>query len=199
MMYSPNTRRGFTQSCFLLHLREKGPAGGRMRGNLAAFTLIELLVVVLIIGILAAVAVPQYQFAVDKSRVARYLTKIKDLVKAQQVYFLANGAYVCDMRKLDIDLTNLCNLAGTEYNELRACDAGQWGVNVRSNGRNADGDCSVYAISLYYCEKGSDCFHGTDRTEMHFDLWFNINNGSVISCSPFSTRGQKLCKWLKPN
>ena len=171
MMYNQNTRRGFT--------------------------LIELLVVVLIIGVLAAIAVPQYQFAVDKSRVARYLTRIKDLVNAQHVYFLANGVYVCDMRKLDIDLTKLCTLAGTEYNELRSCEGGLWGVNARAT-RNEDGDCSVWAISLYYCEKGSICYHGTDATEKHFDLWFSINDGSVKSCSSFSTRGHRLCKWLKP-
>ena len=73
--------------------------------NKQAFTLIELLVVVLIIGILAAVALPQYQKAVEKSRATQAFTLLKSLAQAQQAYFLANGEYATNLDELDVDLT----------------------------------------------------------------------------------------------
>ena len=68
------------------------------------FTLIELLVVVLIIGILAAVAVPQYQKAVLKSRIAVIQPVLASLRAAEEVYYLANGEYTDDYAALDVDL-----------------------------------------------------------------------------------------------
>ena len=67
------------------------------------FTLIELLVVVLIIGILAAVALPQYQKAVDKSKYATMISYVKALENAQDVYYLENGQYADDWNLLNID------------------------------------------------------------------------------------------------
>ena len=55
------------------------------------FTLIELLVVVLIIGILAAVAVPQYQKAVNKTRLTQVISNINVIQKAVDVYLLNYG------------------------------------------------------------------------------------------------------------
>jgi len=59
--------------------------------NNKAFTLIELLVVVLIIGILAAIGLPQYTKAVGKSRVAEAKINLKALAEAGKMYYLETG------------------------------------------------------------------------------------------------------------
>ena len=73
------------------------------------FTLIELLVVVLIIGILAAVALPQYNKAVEKSRAVQALTSLDALAQAQEAYFLSHGNYAVSMRNLDIEVPTVTN------------------------------------------------------------------------------------------
>jgi len=65
-----------------------------------AFTLIELLIVVLIIGILAAVAVPQYKKAVTKSKAMQGLTLIKEIAQGEELYYLEHGTYPQEFEKL---------------------------------------------------------------------------------------------------
>ncbi len=71
------------------------------------FTLIELLVVVLIIGILAAVALPQYTKAVEKSRTSEALTLMGDILTGERIYQLASGSYTTDLTVLDITMPGL--------------------------------------------------------------------------------------------
>jgi prepilin-type N-terminal cleavage/methylation domain-containing protein len=72
--------------------------------NKKAFTLIELLVVVLIIGILAAIALPQYQKAVEKSKIAQAVVLLRSLRDAQQRYLLIDGNYTINLLDLDIEI-----------------------------------------------------------------------------------------------
>ena len=79
----------------------EGP-GQRLAGttiffnNGNGFTLIELLVVVLIIGILASVALPQYQVAVAKSKFTKLIPTVKAMKDGMEMYYMANGGYPPD-------------------------------------------------------------------------------------------------------
>lgn len=80
--------------------------------RLGGFTLIELLVVVLIIGILAGVAIPQYEVAVKKSRLSANIPIVRTLADAEEAYYMANGAYTAFVTQLDVDMPTGCELEG---------------------------------------------------------------------------------------
>ena len=78
-----------------------------MKMSKKGFTLIELLVVVLIIGILASIALPQYFKAVEKSKASEALSLFGSLSGAQQRYYLVNDHYTTNYTQLDLDFPNV--------------------------------------------------------------------------------------------
>ena len=83
-----------------------------MKSN-QAFTLIELLVVVLIIGILAAVAFPQYERAMQETRFTQLVTASRAIVTSQNEYYMETGQYAS--RADELTLQYPLNDTGTRF------------------------------------------------------------------------------------
>ncbi len=77
---------------------------GLIKGK--GFTLIELLVVILIIGILAAVALPQYQKSIFKTHCLEAITTLKSIVDAQEAYAYEHGEYTASLADLPVYSSN---------------------------------------------------------------------------------------------
>jgi prepilin-type N-terminal cleavage/methylation domain-containing protein len=65
-----------------------------MRTNRKGFTLIELLIVVVIIGILAAIAIPKFADTKKKAYITAMKSDLKNMVSAAEAYFADNNTYV---------------------------------------------------------------------------------------------------------
>ena len=101
-----------------------------MKFNKKGFTLIEILVVVLIIGILAAIALPKYQKAVLKADLHRGINLVESLYQAQQAYYLANGDFAGDIDMLDVSIPK--NSSCTKTTNAYDCDYGRIFYNKKS-------------------------------------------------------------------
>ena len=76
-----------------------------MRRSRRGFTLIELLVVVVIIGVLAAIAIPKFQSTKGKANAASLKSDLRNLATAQEAYFYENLVYTTNVASLNVKLT----------------------------------------------------------------------------------------------
>ena len=140
------------------------------------FTLIELLVVVLIIGILTAVALPQYTAAVEKARMSEALTTIKYVRDAMKLRWLECGG------------DHNCMFQVQDYLELTG---GEWvsGLNYESKNFFYDFDMQIRAErrqgqdTIYELEEGGD--------------WESMIKGDDKCCRAFTDLGYRLCKGVE--
>ena len=156
----------------------------RERAYIKAFTLIELLVVVLIIGILSAVALPQYQKAVEKARMTEAVMAVEKIAQANQLYKIANGSFTRNITDLDIDYPGESTPYCGTINGIKT-------TNYTLTASNCSGDQYLIALAIRYNNSG--------------DIQYSIAIGTNLAreCNLYSDAFEyqrKLCQeWAAGN
>ena len=156
------------------------------------FTLIEMLVVVLIIGILAAIALPQYKIAVTKAEVASILPLMKRWKDALQEWKHIYGNYCIDGKGTDSTCEEI-----PDGNTLGVTWPSEWGCGTASLCKNKKETwkCYTHANGNVYCYKmKKDFFITYYQPDYFYEPLKQLRN--KIGCSSSSEKGIEFCKKL---
>jgi prepilin-type N-terminal cleavage/methylation domain-containing protein len=107
-----------------------------MRDN-KGFTLIELLIVVVIIGILAAIAIPKFSATREKAYFAAMKSDIKNLASQQEIYYADNYAYTTSTA--DLAFTN-----SEGVNVTIAASTSGWSASATHSALGGSEGCAIY-------------------------------------------------------
>ena len=144
------------------------------------FTLIELLVVVLIIGILAAMAMPQYFKAVERSRMTEADTLLGSIAQAQRRKFLQRNRFATDYRGLDVAPKGSTGaLYYTKGDPTTGANGNGFGVSLAGTAFNAG-----IATATRYAAGGN--------LQYEYSL-SRYYQGDNVTCVGTNTAGEELC------
>ena len=114
--------------------------------NRKGFTLIELLIVVVIIGILAAIAIPKFASTKDKAKLASFKTDIRNFMTAQEGYFSDFATYGTYAQ---LQANQGFTLSAGNASTASAGSAGGYSITVQNNSiSGTPNQCTVLVGSL---------------------------------------------------
>ena len=107
------------------------------------FTLIELLIVVVIIGILAAIAIPKFSATREKAYFSAMKSDLKNLQSQQEIYYNRNSHYTSSLAELEFDPGNGVNV-GTPTLDGGADGQQGWMVTATHDALPVGVGCVIY-------------------------------------------------------